>query len=67
MYRTNFFEYCDTERIEKDSIDNNVLCMQNGRKVSLIGTKKDILNVLENCFDCDYDVLEDFDVLLVNC
>lgn len=67
MYRTNFFEYCDAERIEKDSIDNNVLCMQNGRKVSLIGKKKDILNVLENCFDCDYDVLEDFDVLLVNC
>ena len=67
MYRTNFFEYCDTERIKKDSIDNNVLCMQNGRKVSLIGKKKDILNVLENCFDCDYDVLEDFDVLLVNC
>ena len=46
MYRTNFFEYCDTERIEKDSIDNNVLCMQNGRKVSLIGKKKDILNVI---------------------
>ena len=67
MYRTNFFEYCDTERIKKDSIDNNVLCIQNGRKVSLIGKKKDILNVLENCFDCDYDVLEDFDVLLVNC
>ena len=67
MYRTNFFEYCDTERIRKDSIDNNVLCIQNGRKVSLIGKKKDILNVLENCFDCDYDVLEDFDVLLVNC
>ena len=67
MYRTNFFEYCDTERIKKDSIDNNVLCIQNGRKVSLIGKKKDILNVLENCFDCGYDVLEDFDVLLVNC
>lgn len=67
MYRTNFFEYCDTERIKKDSIDNNVLCIQNGRKVSLIGKKKDILNVLENCFNYGYGVLEASDVLLVNC
>jgi hypothetical protein len=67
MYRTNLFEYCDEKRIEKDSIDNNVLCTQNGQKVSLIGKKKDILNVLKNCFDNDYDVLEDADVILVNC
>ena len=67
MYRTNFFEYYDTKRIKKGSIDNNVLCIQNGRKVSLIGKKKDILNVLENCFNYGYDVLEDSDVLLVNC
>lgn len=67
MYRTNLFEYCDVERIEKDSIDNNVLCTQNGRKISLIGKKKDILNVLENCFDNDYYIVEDSDVLLVNC
>lgn len=67
MYRTNLFEYCDIKRIEDKSKENDVLCTQNGQRVSLIGDKKDIFNVLDDCFDDNYNTIEESDVILVNC
>ena len=67
MYRTNLFEYCDIKRIKDKSKENNVLCIQNGQKVSLIGDKKDIFNVLDDCFNDNYNTIEESDVILVNC
>lgn len=67
MYRTNLFEYCDMKRIEDKSKENDVLCTQNGQRVSLIGDKKDIFNVLDDCFDDNYNTIEESDVILVNC
>jgi len=67
MYRTNLFEYCDIKRIEDKSKENDVLCTQNGQRVSLIGDKKDIFNVLDDCFDDNYNTIEESGVILVNC
>lgn len=65
-FRTNLFEYNDTERIADDSSKNNVGCSINGNKVALIGKKANIRSVLNNCFEF-YNIQEDNDILLVNC